>query len=227
MAAEARAREHADAQRRADQERLKRLRTIQDLQAMSGPEFEETVGKLFEQLSCRVRHTPGSGDDGIDLFVEKEGESFVVQCKRWKNDVGSPIVRDFFGSLIHAGAVHGFIITTAKFSRSARGFARGKHLTLIDGTMLLLWLEGRYAPKLSGYAVRGKPATPAPDPHTVLGLSRNATREEIRAAYRALIVQYHPDKVAQLGPELRQLATEKSAQINEAYRALEREAPQR
>ncbi|MSO38353.1 MAG: J domain-containing protein [Acidimicrobiia bacterium] len=62
----------------------------------------------------------------------------------------------------------------------------------------------------------------APDPDAILGVQRSATQEQIRAAYRALIVQYHPDKVAQLGPELRQLAAQKTQQINDAYRSLRR-----
>jgi len=51
-------------------------------------------------------------------------------------------------------------------------------------------------------------------------LSRGASPEEIRRAYYALIAQYHPDKVAQLGPELRDLASEKSKEINRAYSQL-------
>ena len=62
------------------------------------------------------------------------------------------------------------------------------------------------------------------DPYAVLGVPKGATRDQIRTAYRTLIVQYHSDKVAQLGPELRRLAAEKSQQINEAYRLLERGA---
>jgi len=51
----------------------------------------------------------------------------------------------------------------------------------------------------------------------VLGVSPNATRSEIASAYRALISQYHPDKVARLGPEIRAVAERKSAELNRAY----------
>ncbi len=53
--------------------------------------------------------------------------------------------------------------------------------------------------------------------HTVLGISPDATVDEIRQAYRALMGQYHPDKVATLGAELRDLAERKSKEINAAY----------
>ena len=58
----------------------------------------------------------------------------------------------------------------------------------------------------------------APGWHEVLEVSPGASVDEIRAAYRQLMSQYHPDKVATLGAELRALAERKSAQINAAYR---------
>jgi preprotein translocase subunit Sec63 len=43
------------------------------------------------------------------------------------------------------------------------------------------------------------------------------TEDELRKAYKALIVQYHPDKVAHLAAEFRELAERRTRQINEAY----------
>ena len=53
------------------------------------------------------------------------------------------------------------------------------------------------------------------DPYKVLGLDRNATDEEIKAAYRELVKKYHPDKY-QDNP-LADLAQEKLMEVNEAY----------
>ncbi|MGB8692656.1 MAG: DnaJ domain-containing protein, partial [Steroidobacteraceae bacterium] len=55
--------------------------------------------------------------------------------------------------------------------------------------------------------------------YVVLDVDRSASRATITAAYRARISQYHPDKVARMGPEIRALAEEKSAEINAAYEA--------
>jgi len=54
--------------------------------------------------------------------------------------------------------------------------------------------------------------------HAVLGVSPLASADEIRAAYRGLVSQYHPDKVASLGTELQVLAEQKTQAINAAYR---------
>jgi hypothetical protein len=58
------------------------------------------------------------------------------------------------------------------------------------------------------------------DPYSVLGVPQEATFDEIRAAYLACIKQYHPDQVAHLGKELRDLAHQKSQEINWAYQVL-------
>ena len=44
------------------------------------------------------------------------------------------------------------------------------------------------------------------DPYVVLNVSRNATQDEINAAYRKLAQMYHPDKVAGLAPEIIDIA---------------------
>jgi len=44
--------------------------------------------------------------------------------------------------------------------------------------------------------------------------------DEIRAAYRRAAQAYHPDKVAHLGSELKELAQKKFVAIQNAYNAL-------
>lgn len=56
------------------------------------------------------------------------------------------------------------------------------------------------------------------DPYEVLGVPKNATPDEIKAAYRKLAKQYHPDKY--VGNPLADLAAEKFKEINEAYETL-------
>jgi len=58
----------------------------------------------------------------------------------------------------------------------------------------------------------------ASDWSVILDISPSATVEEIRKAYKVQMSKYHPNKVAALGVELRQLADKKSKEINIAYR---------
>ncbi len=53
------------------------------------------------------------------------------------------------------------------------------------------------------------------DPYKVLGVSPNATDDQVKAAYRELAKKYHPDNYA--GNPLSDLAQEKMQEINQAY----------
>jgi DnaJ like chaperone protein len=56
--------------------------------------------------------------------------------------------------------------------------------------------------------------------YEILGLAPGASAEEIKNAYRKLSKEYHPDLVAHLGDEFRQVAEEKMKEINMAYQHL-------
>lgn len=56
----------------------------------------------------------------------------------------------------------------------------------------------------------------------VLGISPDAGVDEIKAAYRALSLKHHPDKVANLGPEFVKVAEEKFKAIQRAYEDIRR-----
>jgi len=55
------------------------------------------------------------------------------------------------------------------------------------------------------------------DPFSVLGLTSSATDEEVKKAYRRLAMKYHPDKVANMGEEIKKNAEAQFREINEAY----------
>ena len=67
---------------------------------------------------------------------------------------------------------------------------------------------------------RSKPGDKSP--YDVLNIKPNATEEEIITAYRRMAQMYHPDKVAGLAPEFKELAEERMKAINAAYEQLRR-----
>lgn len=84
------------------------------------------------------------------------------------------------------------------------------------------WLVSKLFPGSSSSAAPPHAAsTGAPDTprswHDVLQVAPTASADEIRAAYRQLISQYHPDKVETLGPDIRDLARRKAQEITVAY----------
>lgn len=59
--------------------------------------------------------------------------------------------------------------------------------------------------------------------YKILGIDSNATEEEIKKAYRAMAVRYHPDKVASMGDEYQKGAQEKFQKIQEAYENIKKQ----
>ncbi len=58
--------------------------------------------------------------------------------------------------------------------------------------------------------------------YDVLRVSPNATQEEIRRAYQRQMSLYHPDKVATMGEEIRNVAEKKAKEIGAAYEEAQR-----
>jgi DnaJ like chaperone protein len=59
--------------------------------------------------------------------------------------------------------------------------------------------------------------------YQVLGVSRNASNEEVKRAYREMAIKNHPDKVSHLGNDIKKAAEEKFKKVNEAYDAIKKE----
>ncbi len=54
------------------------------------------------------------------------------------------------------------------------------------------------------------------DAYKVLGLTKDATDDEVRKAYRKLALKYHPDRVATLGEDVKEAAKKKFQELNDA-----------
>ena len=95
--------------------------------------------------------------------------------------------------------------------RQARDIARFLGLSEYE----LRSIEGKY--QFRGQQGTASQASERDRSLAVLGLAAGATEEEIKQAYRALSMQYHPDKVQHLGAEFQRVAEEKMKEINAAY----------
>ena len=96
----------------------------------------------------------------------------------------------------------------------------GKLLGLVAGALLFRPnpLVGALLGLLIGHAFDSDwLKTTRDNPYRVFGLTSEASDAEIEQAYRRLISQYHPDRVAGAAPELRRQAEDKARQINAAY----------
>ena len=56
--------------------------------------------------------------------------------------------------------------------------------------------------------------------YEILGITKEATNDEVKKAYKKMAMKHHPDKVAGMGGEVTRKATEKFQAINEAYETI-------
>jgi hypothetical protein len=99
----------------------KRTGRSTDRRELSASQFEESVAELFRLRGHKAKRTGRIGDHGVDVEVEtKDGERWVVQCKRWRGRVGEPAARDFYGVMRHEKADRGLIVTTGGSTDPAR-----------------------------------------------------------------------------------------------------------
>ncbi len=114
----------------------------------------------------------------------------------------------------------------------------GSGLGVIDDLALIALLTYFYRNRLREYAARAtqesggqhqherpsraqaEASESSSDPHEILGIDSSASEEEIHAAYKARMHEYHPDKVAHLGEELQKVAHRKAIEIQQAYKQL-------
>ena len=68
--------------------------------------------------------------------------------------------------------------------------------------------------------INAEPTKNQSDPYQIFGVGRDVKESELNARYRQLLRANHPDKVAQLDPEIQAFATERSRRIIDAYEQL-------
>lgn len=69
----------------------------------------------------------------------------------------------------------------------------------------------------SGHSGYSGYTSSAKDPYKVLGITKDASDDEVKKAYRKMAMKYHPDRVASMSAEMQRNAAEQMKEINEAY----------
>ncbi len=153
------------------------------------------VAQLFDQAR--------ESAEGFEPFADRIGEAF-------RDQPGT--LEEVLGALFEIARADGPLTNgeVAFLQRVQVGFG-------LDAPAWLRARDGRAA----GAARRDE----GPDPYAVLGLARGATDAEVRAAWRRLMRENHPDAVQSRGgaPDLVRRAADKVAQINAAWDRVKRE----
>ena len=113
--------------------------SAQELRRLSPQRFEDEIARMFKRLGYAVKQTPYSNDYGRDAILMKNGEKFLLECKRYNEDCssGRPDLQKFHSAIISDKVKKGFFVTTGKFTQGAQEFAATAAIDLIDTNELL------------------------------------------------------------------------------------------
>ncbi len=116
---------------------------LQQIRSVDWFQFEKLIGLVYRKLGYDVTRRGGANPDGgIDLIIQKDGQSAAVQCKQWKaSRVGVKPVREFLGALTDADIRHGKFITLRGYTSQAMQFAKKNDIEIVTEAELTQMLE--------------------------------------------------------------------------------------
>ena len=109
---------------------------IEDVDEMSGDEFEQAVCRLFCKMGYSAYVTKQSGDQGVDVVAERGSVRIGIQAKRYGYPVGNSAVQETIAGRAFYGCTSSMVITNSTFTKSAIELARVNSVVLWDRAAL-------------------------------------------------------------------------------------------
>lgn len=110
--------------------------TMDDIDLMTGTEFEEFIAKLFNSMGYYSSTTKASGDQGIDVIAEKNGIKYGIQAKCYSGAVGNSAVQEAAAGKQFYGCDKVIVVTNNSFTKSAIKLAEANGVILWDRFIL-------------------------------------------------------------------------------------------
>lgn len=114
---------------------------IEDIDLMTGYEFEEFICKLFIKQGYKAELTKKSNDQGIDIIVKRDNKRIGIQTKRYSEKVGNTAIQEVVAGLSFYNLEKGIVVTNSFFTKSAEELANANNI--------LLWNRERLIQKIS------------------------------------------------------------------------------
>jgi restriction system protein len=111
---------------------------MRDLHELSPKQFKDFCVELFGKLGLEAKSTEHVELTGVNIIAVKNGVDYFIQCRRpGTREVGLKAVGVFYAAMEEAGCLHGFLVSTGRFSAGAKEFVAGKPIELLDGAALI------------------------------------------------------------------------------------------
>lgn len=115
----------------------KKTDPMERIDKMDGHEFEEFVANLLRQLGYeRVKMTPTTGDQGVDITAVKGDKKYAIQCKRYAKKLGNTPVQEVNAGKTIYGCSIAVVLTNNYFTSGGKEAARALGVELWDRDVL-------------------------------------------------------------------------------------------
>jgi restriction system protein len=108
---------------------------------MSGGQFEVFIADLFRAMGHQAVVLGGTGDQGVDIIVNRRGERVAVQCKNHIKPVNNKAVQEVYAGARHHRCAEACVVAPAGYTRGAIDLARSTEVSLFDADSIHQWIS--------------------------------------------------------------------------------------
>ena len=102
-----------------------------------GIRFENYCMEILKKNGWKVKETPNTGDQGVDLIASMDNLRICIQCKDHKKIIGNKAVQEISAGKLYWKGTHAVLVSKSGFTKSAQKLARANAVKLINGSELI------------------------------------------------------------------------------------------
>ena len=101
-----------------------------------GIRFENQCMEILKQNGWKVKETPNTGDQGVDLIASIDNLRICIQCKNHKKVIGNKAVQEISAGKLYWEGTHAVLVSKTGFTKSAQKLAKANEVKLICSSEL-------------------------------------------------------------------------------------------
>ena len=101
-----------------------------------GINFENNCMDILKNSGWKVKETPSSGDQGVDLIASIDGLRVCIQCKNHEKAIGNKAVQEISAGKLYWKGTHAVLVSKSGFTKAAEKLANANNVELIHESEL-------------------------------------------------------------------------------------------
>lgn len=103
----------------------------------SGTDYEIFIEQILKNADFTVTRTPKTGDQGVDLVVQKNDKRIAIQCKYYSKPVGNKAVQEVAAGKDFYNCNSACVVSNNSFTLAARKLASNLNILLLNEDCLV------------------------------------------------------------------------------------------